>query len=130
MLLVKWPRHVERALRIINPFGARFQRALMAFIASRRRQLDRSRRASLLATLRATQSPYNFQYFRIPFGDCGERFWMTAARVAARALNQEQVLTKFIAELFDFKIAHARIVQKPTMLSPSSSQSVGLQDEA
>jgi len=46
---------------------------------------------------------------------------MGAARVAARALNQEQVLAKFIAKLFDFKIAHARIVQKPTVPSPSSS---------
>ena len=46
---------------------------------------------------------------------------MGAARVAARALNQEQVLAKFIAKLFDFKIAHARIVQKPMVPSPSSS---------
>jgi hypothetical protein len=32
---------------------------------------------------------------------------MALARVAARALNQKQVLTEFVAELFYFKIAHA-----------------------
>jgi hypothetical protein len=46
--------------------------------------------------------------------------------VAATALNQEEILAEFIAESFDFEVAHARIVQKPKALSPSSSPKVGL----
>jgi hypothetical protein len=51
---------------------------------------------------------------------------MALARVPARALNQKQVLAKFVAEPFYFKTAHSRIVQKPTALSPSSSPRRGI----
>jgi hypothetical protein len=41
-------------------------------------------------------------------------------------LNQKQILTKFVAELFDFEIAHATDCAKPMALSPSSNPRRGI----
>jgi hypothetical protein len=65
-----------------------------------------SRCAPPLAALRAAHALDHISEPRVPSGDVGEGARVAAAGLAAGALDEDQVLVEFVAELFDLQVAH------------------------
>ena len=82
--------------------------ANLTFIAPAARFLLRHRAsgAIFLMALRTSKAPHHIVQPRIPSRECRKCARAAAADVAAGTLEENQVLTEPVGQLFDFQIAH------------------------
>jgi hypothetical protein len=63
-------------------------------------------------TFAAPQAPHHIIEPRIPAGERRKRAGIAAADVAARAFQENQILTELVGQPLDFQISHAVTVHK------------------
>jgi hypothetical protein len=95
----------------------------VGFVATRRRQRHRTRRALLFAANRTTHAPRNILELRVPAAQLRQQVRRRVPLSKAGAARQhESVLTKFVAEFGDLEVAHAPDFAACNLTRPSSSQ--------
>jgi hypothetical protein len=97
--------------------------ALVGFVAARRRQRHRTRRALLFAANRTTHAPRNILELRIPAAEFRQQVRRRVAFSKAGPTGQHEcVLTEFVAEFGDLKVAHTQDFAVRNLMRPSSSR--------